>query len=957
MVFEMSNQMQLNQIKEFDLTIVVPVSDWGRGDLQTTINSVKNYIESCPLTVDCLIAEIIPGDKDVELTLFQEIEALPAFVAEALGTQYFRYLAEVDYTARALRKILLNCRGRRVLILGEGMEIGLSSARAPENTNTLATVFPEVRHKASIQHWNLLSSISKKLSGIPAFSVISLASVSQISFDREKVIEMLKCQEQFSKDLCLFQKVLKECIITSYLSSPSSIEIGTSTAVTDPHCRHTSSPINVDQFRNKLYSNEINASSDSKIAADFILDYSEKAYQGQPDIDWVYPAKHFELEPTPYGINAFSLVIGSLAALFKCTQTEAETTTRLLHNAHTTLQRFLEKKADPDTNVLVSVISSLFREKDMVGGFLSNIISLHDFQFDHELILVLPERDISQGAIIDIYSLFHPRIRVLQLEADPGIYNCWNIAISTARGKYLTNANCDDRRASSHTRDIANALDQYNGHVGSSAIIATDSLDFIVNTNYSNAIQETETDAAWYRNGDNEMVAEKSLRDFFILNDSSEIIQCYNFPHCMPVWRRDIHNELGLFSEEIHGTYSDFALWLNAAKSGKRFIHLNKVLGAYFIRENSHNRKNSDVQKWLRIVQDAMPSSNISSLSYHVTSSIPSENGSRNDLTSNSVDFGSQISQNYGNHRAGWSWVVSHLEPLHDSESSVYCDVFLEKKFVWGNDEGDAWHPSARPFDKSWIGFLHVPPHVPSFFQYEQSNQQVFRSSLFKRSFSHCKALIALTEYHANYLRQVFRDTHIQIFSIHHPTEVPDSTHWFSWEKFQDIKQKRVVQVGWWLRKLNAINYLQLQGSDFLPLMLGNCDWNRALISYSERRYHGLSKPTTAEVVPFLDNEAYDKLLTSCVVFIDFYDTSANNAIIECIARRTPALVPKHPAIKEYLGDEYPLYFNGLDDVPILLRDAARVRDAHHYLAQEDVQRLIDIDKFTGSFRNIIASS
>ena len=952
----MINQMRLKQIKEFDLSIVVPVSDWESGGLKTTIDSIRNYIESSPLAVDCLIAEIIPGDRDIELTLFQEIETLPDFVTEVLGTQYFRYLAEVDYTARALRKILLNCRGRRVLILGEGMEIGLSSARTPENLNTLATVFPEVRHKASIQHWSLLSRITQELSGIPAFSIISLASVSQISFDKEKVIDILKTQEPFSKDPCLFEKVLKECLIISCLASPSSIEIGTSTAVADPLRHYTGCPLDIDHFRDKLYKGAINSSTECKIAADFILDFTSKEYQGQPNIDWSYPAKHFELEQAAYGINPFYLVISSMVALFKCSLIEAGRTTRLLHEAHVALQVVSERKADPDTKVLVSVISSLFREKDIVGGFLSNIIRLHDFRIDHELILVLPERDASQGALIDIYSLFHSRIRVMQLEADPGIYNCWNTAIAAARGKYLTNANCDDRRASLHTRDIARALDQHNGHVGSSAIIATESLEFIANTDYNCPIQETETDVAWYRHGDDEMVEQKGLRDFFKFNDSSEIIQCYNFPHCMPVWRRDLHAELGFFDEETHGTYSDFALWLNAARSGKRFIHLSKVLGAYLIRENSHNRKNSDVKKWLSIIQGALPESNISALSEHVTNIGQTANGTRKVETSVSVDFGGQISQNYGNHRAGWSWVVSHLEQVHDSESQIYCDLFLEKKFVWGNDEGDAWHPSARPFDKPWIGFLHVPPHVPSFFQYEQSNQQVFRTSLFKRSVNHCRALIALTDYHASYLRQVFRDTHVKIFSIHHPTEVLDSTQCFSWDKFQHIKQKRVVQVGWWLRKLNAINHLRLEDSEFLPVMLGNCDWNKALISYSERRYHGLRKATSAEVIPFLDNEAYDNLLASSVVFIDFYDTSANNAIIECIARRTPALVPRHPAIQEYLGDEYPLYFSDLEDVPILLSDVARVRDAQLYLGQQSVQRLISIDTFITSFRSILAS-
>ena len=40
-----------------------------------------------------------------------------------------------------------------------------------------------------------------------------------------------------------------------------------------------------------------------------------------------------------------------------------------------------------------------------------------------------------------------------------------------------------------------------------------------------------------------------------------------------------------------------------------------------------------------------------------------------------------------------------------------------------------------------------------------------------------------------------------------------------------------------------------------------------------------------------LSNEDYDILLSENIVFLDLYDSSANNAVIECIARATPLLV------------------------------------------------------------------
>lgn len=949
-----AENLNLNLVKEFDLTIVIPVTDWQSSSLRKTIESIKDYVESSRLGVDCLIAEIIPSDRDIELTLFQEIDKLPQFVTDLLGSQYFRYIAEVGFTARSLRKVLLNCRGERVVILGDGFRIGTSASRWTERDGALATIFPSICHKASIMHWGLLHRISDQLSGIPALSAIALASVSQIAFNKEGVIEILKTIDPFDRDTKLFESILKECLVLALLTRHTFIEIGASTAILNEASLYEAAPIEMEGFRKKLYGASVDCSTGCKVAADFALDFTYKAFHDDNNLDWHYPAKHFNLETQHPGSYIFRSVILSIVNAFRCGPSDVNETTQLLKEALFDLENLTKQKSQPTQEIVVTVISSLFREMQRIGSFLSHILDLEGFKIDHELIIVLPERDTSQGTLADFYSLFHTRVRVIQLDADPGIYSCWNIAIEHSRGKFITNANSDDRRSSRQTREIINALELHQGDVGSSAIIATKSDDFISNTDFTKPLEEVDAHEVWYRHGSSELIEEKNHSNFFLYNDKSEVVQCYNFPHSMPIWRKDIHIDLGGFDESSHGTYSDFALWLKAASSGKKFIHLSKVLGAYLIREDSHNRRNADPEKWLAIIQDTLPNKNIRALSDHVTNDIAEKGGKAHIRPGKAFDFGSQISQNYGNHRAGWSWVVSHLEDLHSPDSPIYCDLFLEKKFVWGNDEGDAWSLTAKPISKEWIGFLHVPPHVPCFFQYEQSNQQVFRTKLFKESFKFCRALIALTEYHADYLRQVFRDTHIQIYTIKHPTEIPDKSQWFTMEKFNECAQKKVVQVGWWLRKLNAVNYLGMNDAEFKPIMLGNCDWNKAIISYSERRYHGLTKPTTAEVIPFLDNDEYDQLLSASVVFIDFYDTSANNAIIECIARRTPALVPKHPAISEYLGPDYPLYFSCLDEVSNLLKDSARVMDATLYLGQESVQRLISYSEFRKSFESLL---
>ena len=41
----------------------------------------------------------------------------------------------------------------------------------------------------------------------------------------------------------------------------------------------------------------------------------------------------------------------------------------------------------------------------------------------------------------------------------------------------------------------------------------------------------------------------------------------------------------------------------------------------------------------------------------------------------------------------------------------------------------------------------------------------------------------------------------------------------------------------------------------------------------------------------------YDCLLSENVVTIELFDASANNVIVECIARNTPIVVNRHPAV------------------------------------------------------------
>jgi hypothetical protein len=120
---------------------------------------------------------------------------------------------------------------------------------------------------------------------------------------------------------------------------------------------------------------------------------------------------------------------------------------------------------------------------------------------------------------------------------------------------------------------------------------------------------------------------------------------------------------------------------------------------------------------------------------------------------------------------------------------------------------------------------------------------------------------------------------------------------------------------------------------------------------------------SSVEVIEKLQNHDYDKLLAHSVVFVKLEDASAVNTVIECIMRNTPIIINRHPAVVEYLGEHYPLYYDvrttaaggiAYPRVDISDIDVARIKDAHRYLTNLD-KTPIAIDTFISALKSVVA--
>jgi ADP-heptose:LPS heptosyltransferase len=307
------------------------------------------------------------------------------------------------------------------------------------------------------------------------------------------------------------------------------------------------------------------------------------------------------------------------------------------------------------------------------------------------------------------------------------------------------------------------------------------------------------------------------------------------------------------------------------------------------------------------------------------------------------INFGNQLTVHYGTHRSGWGFAIHCLSTLNNPDG-VFLDTFLERTFCWTPEE-------IKPHEEPWIGFIHNPPGVPKWFQYEQSNEAIFQSEAFKKSLPRCRGLFTLSAYHREALEN---QLNVPIVNLFHPTEFPGVT--WSWEKFKANQQKKIVQIGWWLRKLHAIFlfpetsykkvFLRKEDQDMDQLLRIELEHEYANNGFDERLY------STAETMSFLPNKEYDRLLSENVVFLHLYDSSANNAVIECMSRNTPVLVNPIPAVIEYLGPDYPLYFNSLEEAAEKVEDLDLVHEAHRYLANNPMRKRLKGKYFQNSFVN-----
>ena len=259
--------------------------------------------------------------------------------------------------------------------------------------------------------------------------------------------------------------------------------------------------------------------------------------------------------------------------------------------------------------------------------------------------------------------------------------------------------------------------------------------------------------------------------------------------------------------------------------------------------------------------------------------------------------------------------------------------------------------------DKEWIGILHYP-EFKKVMKYNSDEEltQIIDSDLFLNSIKNCKIIITLSDFLNNYCKKILntKKINIPIKTIYHPTIF--NCKLFDYTQFINNNSKKIIQIGFWLRKCDTIYNIKFnKNTKYLKYWLpGGEYW----LEYTNKIYgnKNLLNDKSVTIKLNIPNNEYDDLFIDNIILLNVFNSSANNTILECISRNTPILVNKHPAIVEYLGEEYPLYFNTIKELNTIINSVDfinNVRYANTYLINMTKDKFT-INYFMNEFKKCI---
>ena len=207
---------------------------------------------------------------------------------------------------------------------------------------------------------------------------------------------------------------------------------------------------------------------------------------------------------------------------------------------------------------LVSAIVSTYNSERFIRGCLEDLEN-QTIANRIEVIVVNSGSQENEEAIIKEFQQKYNNIKYIKTEQRETIYKAWNRAIKAASGRYITNANTDDRHRQDAFEIMAKALDENPDKI-------------LAYAHYNGITERYGQRICYYESPTKPYSREGLLR-----------AECLIGPQ--PMWRKSAHEEFGYFDEDFVSS-GDIEFWLRLSQRHS-FLYINENLGDFLERPDS----------------------------------------------------------------------------------------------------------------------------------------------------------------------------------------------------------------------------------------------------------------------------------------------------------------------------------------------------------------------------------
>ena len=203
-----------------------------------------------------------------------------------------------------------------------------------------------------------------------------------------------------------------------------------------------------------------------------------------------------------------------------------------------------------------SVFCSFYNGEKFIKGYLEDVLKQNLFNEIEFIFLDCASTQNEKAQIIPLTQIY-PNIKYYHLDTDPGLYACWNKAVALCSADIIGNWNIDERKSSNSFDILLKRFEQIPD------------LDLAYGITYETPIENEKYE-------DNNYTIVNAFEE-----PSLHSLLSRNSPHCMPMWKKSIHERFGNFDESYYSA-ADFEMWLRICVGGARISAINHPIGLYY---------------------------------------------------------------------------------------------------------------------------------------------------------------------------------------------------------------------------------------------------------------------------------------------------------------------------------------------------------------------------------------